>query len=360
MSQQKIKVFLGAYINSTNAQNLNCQALAQHLDKNKFQIYTLELYSGNLESKKGKIPGVKIFNCFRPFKVSKYLGFLWGIWHCDVAYLPKRELNNWTTFFLKLFSKKSFSTVEGVFDEENLKSAHEIHGSYENFLKSLKGFDKLYSITNFLKTYNFKNHHIKTEQKILYLGCETSIFQSNNQQNAGLKSIIYIGRLKKRKGIYDLVTLAEHFPDLEFNVYGNGEEYDELVIMLKEKKLKNFNLKGTVTHTELAEALQNSDLHILPSRSEGFPKVTLETAAAGVPSVVYADYGAAEWITHNKNGFVVESLEDTIATINYLQENPQDLQAISKNAIALAQSFDWKVLVKDWEEEIIKLSRSNA
>ncbi|MCF6173219.1 MAG: hypothetical protein L3J44_05485, partial [Campylobacteraceae bacterium] len=46
---KKIKVFLGAYINSTNAQNLNCLALAKHLDKTKFDVYTLELYSGNLQ-----------------------------------------------------------------------------------------------------------------------------------------------------------------------------------------------------------------------------------------------------------------------------------------------------------------------
>jgi len=42
---KKIKIFLGAYINSTNAQNLNCLALAKYLDKDKFDVYTLELKS---------------------------------------------------------------------------------------------------------------------------------------------------------------------------------------------------------------------------------------------------------------------------------------------------------------------------
>ena len=32
----KIKVFLGGYINYTNAQNINCRGVAEHLDKNNF------------------------------------------------------------------------------------------------------------------------------------------------------------------------------------------------------------------------------------------------------------------------------------------------------------------------------------
>ena len=32
----RIKVFLGGYINYTNAQNLNCRAVAEYLDKDKF------------------------------------------------------------------------------------------------------------------------------------------------------------------------------------------------------------------------------------------------------------------------------------------------------------------------------------
>lgn len=72
--ERKTKIFLGAFINYTNAQNLNCLAIAKHLDKDKFEVLTLELFSGNLESNIGKIQGVKIFKCFKPFRISGYLG----------------------------------------------------------------------------------------------------------------------------------------------------------------------------------------------------------------------------------------------------------------------------------------------
>ncbi|MNY44492.1 putative poly(glycerol-phosphate) alpha-glucosyltransferase [compost metagenome] len=98
------------------------------------------------------------------------------------------------------------------------------------------------------------------------------------------------------------------------------------------------------------------DLHILPSRSEGFPKVILETAAAGVPSIVYDDYGADEWITTGVNGWVVKSITDIINIMKDLQKEPSKLQVTSIEVVKLARSFDWKVRVKDWEDVILMLN----
>lgn len=347
-------MFLGGYVNSTNAQNLNCLSLSKHLDKEKFDIYTLQVYSGNLGNLNSELPKIHLFNCFKPFFLSKLIGYLWGIWHCDVAYLPKREVNEWTTFWLKLFRKKSFSTVEGVFDTDNLNSAIEAHGSYNRFIKALKSYDKLYSITRHLREYNEAHYNITCEPQTLYLGCEIAIFKNEVARNGTLKRIVYIGRLKKRKGIYDLVEIARLFPEITFSCYGTGEEAENLKVIIAEEQLSNLQLCGVVSHKELATVLETCDLHILPSRSEGFPKVTLETAAAGVPSIVYADYGAQEWITHGKNGFVVDRIEEMITIIKDVKANPDKLNKISTNAIVLAEKFDWRVLVKDWEEIIIQ------
>ena len=147
----KIKVFLGGYVNTTNAQNLNCLALAKHLDKEKFEVYTLKLYSGNL--KDPSIKGVHLFKCFYPHKLSKYLGYLWGIYKCDIAFLPKGEINAWNQFWLKLLNRKSFSTVEGILDEKNMASRIMSAGSYSKVVKSFKVFDRLFSITKFLGIY---------------------------------------------------------------------------------------------------------------------------------------------------------------------------------------------------------------
>ena len=351
---KKIKVFLGGFINYTNAQNLNCLALAKHLDKDKFTVYTLELFSGNLESQQNKIKGVHIFNCFKPYRISGYLGFLWGIWHCDVAYLPKGEFWKWNRFLLKLLRKKSFSTIEGIFDEIACENLVQSFGSEKNFIDSKSFFTKLYSITYYMNEYNLNSVNITTEDQPLYLGVN-GIQEYPQKKDFTFGKFIMIGNDLVRKGVFDYLDIAESFKNIEFLLAGSGNGKIDINAEIKKRNLTNVNYLGMVTSTQRNELLKDCSLHILPSRSEGFPKVTLETAAAGVPSIVYGDYGAEEWITHGENGWVVNTAEDIKTLISELKNKPEELERISKNAIELAASFDWKIIVKDWEEEIIKI-----
>ncbi|MEN9907214.1 MAG: hypothetical protein RLZZ540_355 [Bacteroidota bacterium] len=355
MTAKKIKIFLGGIINSTNAQNLNCLALAKYLNKERFTVCTLEVFSGNLESQQGKIPGVRIFKCFKPFRISSYLGFLWGIWNCDVVYLPKGELWKFNRLLLRLLNKKSFSTAEGILDDENLKSAMEALGSMQDVTDCYLFTDKKFPITKFIGKYNQEKQELKSEVSVLYLGCDSDFFRNNSQRDGSLFKVVYIGRLMKRKGIYDFLKIAQHFPELQFYIFGDGEEKTAIETFLITNQLGHIKLMGIASHQTLATFLKETDLHILPSRSEGFPKVILETAAAGVPSIVYDDYGAQEWITNGVDGWVVKSVGDMISIVNNLKNNPQKLESVSQEAIKLATSFDWKVKVKDWEEVIEKL-----
>ncbi|BDY13553.1 glycosyltransferase family 4 protein [Hydrogenimonas cancrithermarum] len=350
---KKIRVFLGGYINFTNAQNLNCLAIANHLDKKRFEIFSLTLYSGKIPIQ--STSHIKTFRCFYPHKISKYLGYLWGIIQCDVAYLPKGEICGWNKFWLKLLGKKSFRTVEGIYGDEMLGQILESGTTYEAFKRSFLGYNRVYSITRFLKNYNEERHGIKTEEKILYLGTDTDTFLNENKEITGLKNVIFIGRMKKRKGVFDFLDLAKRFPELDFYMAGNGEDLDEIRNYIEENNLSNVEYLGTLTHSQLAEILKKMDLHIFPSRSEGFPKVTLETAAAGVPSLVYDDYGADEWITHGKDGYVVHTFEEMEKTIRHLRKHSDELAKASKNAIELAKRFDWKVVIEEWEKVIEEL-----
>ncbi|WP_457594114.1 glycosyltransferase family 4 protein [Hydrogenimonas sp.] len=350
---KKIRVFLGGYTNSINAQNLNCRVLAQHLDTEKFDIYTLELYSGTLEQIDNE--NVHCFNCFYPHKISKYIGYLWGIWHCDVAYLPKGEICDWNKFWIKLLRKKSFKTVEGIFADDMIEQILSSGKSYNDFKNLFTGYDRVYSITGFLRDYNKQHHGIETEEKILYLGTDTDTFLNESKEIHTLKNIIFIGRLKRRKGVFDILEVAKTFPELNFFLAGNGEEKDAIESYIEKNDLNNVKLLGTLSHEELATYLKKMDLHLFPSYSEGFPKVTLETAAAGVPSVVYPVYGAKEWIDNNKNGFIVKDVKEIKSLIKSLKEHPETLQEVSKNAIALAKRFDWKIIIREWEKEIEKL-----
>ncbi len=350
--KKKIKVFLGGYTNCINAQNLNCRSLAQHLDKSKFEVLTLSLYSGTLPS----LEGVRVFNCFRPHKLSAYLGYLWGVWNADVAYLPKGELPQFRIAVTSFFRRKNFITVEGILDDEATANAERIIGV--DYLNYYNGFQQKYSITAFMKQYNEAKKGLQTSNQILYLGTDTNRFLFEKRIQEPLTKVLMVGNDLLRKGVRDYFLLAAQFSDLEFHLVGSGNNKMDVKKELESKRLTNVVYHGMISQKRLSDLLKKVQLHVFPSRSEGFPKVTLETACAGVPSLVYSDYGASEWITDNKNGFVVDTLDEMKSVISILQEDSDKLHSISKSAIALGKSFDWKEKVKDWERVIEQLANA--
>jgi glycosyltransferase involved in cell wall biosynthesis len=338
----RVKLFLGAYVNITNAQNLNCLALAKYLDKSQFDITVLSLYS----QPPIKIEGVKLYRCVWPHRILVYWAYFWNIVKADVVYLPKAELLGFNSFICKLFGKKSFSTIEGILDDTNFLKAKNKSGF--NVLNYYDRLSQVFSISQYIKDYNFKKHGLITENKILELGTESKLFISTTYQTMPITKVILIANNYSKKGVDHFLALANEYSQLEFHLVGAGKKI--------ENHLPNLIYHRKLSQYELSELLKDMQLHILPSRSEGFPKVILETACAGVPSLVYADYGADQWIDHYQNGFVVQTLDEMKVVIEDLLNNKVSLNQVSKNAIQLGLSYDWKLKIKAWQEVILALS----
>ena len=163
-----------------------------------------------------------------------------------------------------------------------------------------------------------------------------------------ITKVILIANNYSKKGVDDFLALANDYSQLEFHLVGEGKKI--------ENHLPNLICHSKLSQYELSELLKDMQLHIFPSRSEGFPKVILESACAGVPSLVYADYGAKKWIDHYQNGFVVQTLDEMKEVIEDLLNNKTSLNQISKNAIQLGLSYDWKLKIKVWQDAILALS----
>jgi glycosyltransferase involved in cell wall biosynthesis len=350
----RVKLFLGAYINNTNAQNLNCLALAKHLDKSKFDITVLSLYS----EPNVNVEGVRVYRCVWPHRIFVYWAYFWNILRADVVYLPKAELLGYNSFLCKLFAKKSFSTIEGILDKTATQSMMSKGGRH--FIKYYHRLSKRYSITRFMREYNLNRHNLETDAKTLYLGTESKQFQISNKPKSDLQNIIMIGNDLVRKGIDDFFELAKIYSQLDFHLVGSGNDKINVKNEITKRKLNNIVYHGSISQTELSSLLEKMQLHLFPSRSEGFPKVILETACAGVPSLVYSDYGASEWITHCQNGFVVATLDEMKNTIKELKQNETILHNVSENAIHLGLAYDWQIKARVWQDVILSLHSKHS
>ena len=182
----KVKLFLGAYVNCTNAQNLNCLALAKHLDKSKFDITALSLYS----QPQIKIEGVRLYRCIWPNRILVYWAYFWNIIHADVVYLPKAELLAFNSFICQLFGKKSFSTIEGILDDSNFRKAKNKSGF--NVLNYYSRLSQVFSISEYIKHYNLEKHGLISNPKILELGTECQLFLNKTHKTGTITNVILI------------------------------------------------------------------------------------------------------------------------------------------------------------------------
>jgi len=349
MPSKKVKLFLGAFVNQTNAQNINCRELAKEINNNDFQIYTLKIRHGDTNVILPK--HVKTFTCIYPVKITGFLGYLWGFYHSDIVYLPRADFLKWQMILIKVFKRKSIKTIENVIDDESLNSALSVPNRKLNDIVEYYTYcDKNHPITRFVGEQNLRNFHIPFDEPILPVPTDTEFFNKYFRVRRKLKSIAFIGNDFRRKGLTDFIKLANEFPDLEFLVIGRGN-FD---LFKEELKNKNCKYLGPLNHQELVREMNVADLHFFPSKSEGFGKVTIECAAMGIPSIVYDSYGAKEWINQGE-GFVVNSFKEVIHVIENLKEGRSSIAEISRATKLLAERFSTKNIARIYERVFLNL-----
>ena len=340
------KIFLGAYINVINAQNINCKSIAFHLDKNKYSVKSLVLGDENIENL-DDVSFIKVSPL--GYKISNLFAFIKGALWADVCYFPKHQSTPKLALkFANLLDKKTFTTIEGNMCNTGRRNMIDSFGSLGNMIDYFSLISHTFGITS--EIIKKADCGIKLKKNPLYLGVESNLF-SFRKTKKKLNNIVFIGSILKTKNLDDFISLASLYPTLNFHIIGEGP----IKKYLENKSSKNVTFHGQLNQLYLSKELINMDLHFLPSRSEGFPKVILETASSAIPSLLYNDYGADSWIDNSENGFVVSTFEEVKSTIDNLIENPELLRRNSENVLELAEKFDWKIIIKSWEKVIDNL-----
>ena len=131
---------------------------------------------------------------------------------------------------------------------------------------------------------------------------------------AAQPTVVFVGRQLPEKNVLSLVpalALArEQLPDLRAEIFGDGPDHARLLRSIEKSGLTGvIDAPGFVDSDRLAAALRRALCLALPSRREGYGRVVVEAAAAGVPSVVVRgdENAAVELIEEGVNGFVSAS-----------------------------------------------------
>lgn len=132
-------------------------------------------------------------------------------------------------------------------------------------------------------------------------------------------AVIFVGRLKKQKGVSVLLRALEGL-DQRLFIVGDGPERGRLESLAASLEV-DVTFTGEVSPNEVGKYLRRGTVFVLPSiRGEGLPNAVLEAMAVGLPVIGTATGGVADAILEGETGFVIppgseELLRDRIHTI---------------------------------------------
>ena len=143
------------------------------------------------------------------------------------------------------------------------------------------------------------------------------------------KTILFLGRLEKEKGIELFINLAVRLPQLKFVVAGTGS-YEERIRSLQ---LDNLEYKGFVNGKDKDLLISEATMLVFPSNVyENFPMVVLE-AMKNKTCVCLPKFGSMEeMIEDKKTGFLYRDENELVHLLETYHDQKKMLSKIESNA----------------------------
>lgn len=186
-------------------------------------------------------------------------------------------------------------------------------------------FKNVVVLNNAVDTKEFKNININRNQKV--------------------NKLLFLGRLGKRKGTYDLIYAIKALKDMGVLVKcifaGDGEIEKAKMLAEELGVLNQLEFTGWIDTKKKMKLLKSIEVIVLPSYNEGLPMTILEGMASG-KIIISTTVGAIpEVIIEEENGFLIEpgDIKKLAEVIKYVYENEEILEKISKNNIAKIDKY---------------------
>lgn len=187
-------------------------------------------------------------------------------------------------------------------------------------------------------------------------GIDQSLLVNQPTHEHSIVNFVFVGRYEKRKGIENLhkaiKELIKHNKSFQFHFIGSIPDF----LKIKDSRIL---YHGIITNfNEIKQLLQDMDVLVCPSYSEGMPNVIVEAMANGL-TVVATDVGAVRLLINDKTGYLLndntpKTLEKVF--IDITDSNKKVLQSKKDAALHHIQNFTWENIIDKLITEIKRFS----
>lgn len=119
------------------------------------------------------------------------------------------------------------------------------------------------------------------------------------------KTVLFVGSVSRAKGIEDLLAawMAMDATDWRLEIIG-AYDPDYVTKLMRDHALESVHFRGALERNDVIREMSTAGIVVLPSHTEGFPNVVVESMSVGTP-VVATDVGAISEILADGAGTVV-------------------------------------------------------
>ena len=132
----------------------------------------------------------------------------------------------------------------------------------------------------------------------------SKIIEDNKSVAQVPRKILFVGHLYRTKGIFELVEACCEIPCISVTIVGQYEEIikNELIKIADKKSSSNrISFTGNIKMEQVIMEMKSCDLFVLPTYTEGFPNVIIESMACGC-AIVTTPVGAIPEMLEEENG----------------------------------------------------------
>jgi lipopolysaccharide/colanic/teichoic acid biosynthesis glycosyltransferase/glycosyltransferase involved in cell wall biosynthesis len=177
----------------------------------------------------------------------------------------------------------------------------------------------------------------------------------------GAPVIGFVGRFNRDKGITELNAayrrLKQPFPELRLLLVGDFEDGDPVDPAIRTQLEGDANVRFAGIVADPAPYYRLMDVVALPTYREGFPIVTLEAQASGVPVVTTTATGAVDSVLDGITGRLVPPRDEAAlaAALQELLANPQKGRHMGQAGAdwvrtRFRQEVVWEALIADYND----------